>query len=333
MKILVTGGLGFIGSHFVCQALSLGHTVINIDKLTYAGRLENLGTYQTHAHYVFYRVDICDQRALEEIFLKHQPDCVVHMAAETHVDRSIADSAAFIQTNVCGTHYLLEAAKKYYHALSAQNVFRFLHVSTDEVFGALGSTGYFDETSPYRPNSPYAASKASSDLLVRSYYKTYGLPAMLVNAANNYGTRQNTEKLIPHIIWNALNGTPIPVYGEGKQVREWLFVEDHVEALFAILERGQTGESYCVGSGQESENLSIVHGVCDALKDMTGVHSYRHLITFVSDRLGHDFRYASKIDKIKAHTGWQPKTMIPEGIKKTVSGFLDQNRGVTESVS
>lgn len=324
MKILVTGGAGFIGSNFVCSALQQGHELINIDKLTYAGNLDNLDSYQDHKHHHFYKQDICDVTALEEIIFNHQPDIVVHMAAESHVDRSIDSSAEFIRTNINGTHALLEAALKYYRQLKNKNSFRFIHLSTDEVFGALGKEGSFHEEMPYRPNSPYAASKAASDLLVRSYFKTHNLPAITINCSNNYGPKQYQEKLMPLIILHALEQKPLPIYGDGQQVRDWLFVEDHIDALFSIIEKGCVGESYCIGSNNEMTNLSLVHHICDILNDLKPVDkNYCDLVTFVKDRPAHDFRYATDSTKLHKDTGWVAKTAFIEGIKKTVKWYVE----------
>ena len=324
MKILVTGGAGFIGSNFVCYALEKGYEIINIDSLTYAGNLNNLNGYKNHPKYNFYQEDICDRKTIEKIIFEHQPQAILHMAAESHVDRSIDCADEFIRTNILGTHSMLEASLKYYREKNSEG-FRFLHLSTDEVFGALGIDGQFDETMPYLPNSPYAASKASSDLLVRSYHKTYGLPTVTVNASNNYGPKQYVEKLIPLTILNALDHKPLPIYGDGQQVRDWLYVEDHVNALDSLLSKGQIGESYCIGSENEMANLDIVKKICailDTLKSSNKIKSYAELIHFVKDRPGHDFRYATNADKIKDHTGWTAKTPFEEGLEKTVQWYI-----------
>lgn len=324
MKILVTGGAGFIGSNFVCHALESGHEVLNIDKLTYAGNLDNLENYKNHANHHFYQEDICNRENVENIITKHQPDVVVHMAAESHVDRSIDCADEFIRTNINGTHALLDASLKYYRQLANQDKFRFIHLSTDEVFGALGPAGKFDETMPYKPNSPYAASKASSDLLVRSYSKTYGFPAIIMNSSNNYGAKQYPEKLIPLTILNALELKELPVYGDGAQIRDWLFVEDHVNALFAILSYGRIGESYCVGSDNEISNLDLVRMICEILDNLRSTNKpHKELITFVKDRPGHDFRYATNASKIKEHTGWAPQVTFEEGMQQTVEWYLN----------
>jgi dTDP-glucose 4,6-dehydratase len=324
MKILVTGGAGFIGSHFVCRALKDGHEVVNIDKLTYAGNLDNLEHWKSHPKHSFYQEDICHRDALIIILTKHRPEVVVHMAAESHVDRSIDCSDEFIRTNVNGTHALLEAVRSYSTDLKS-DTFRFLHLSTDEVFGALGPTGQFDETQPYRPNSPYAASKAASDLLVRSYFKTYGIPTLIGNSSNNYGPKQYPEKLIPLTILNALEQKPLPIYGDGQQVRDWLFVEDHVEALFSLLQSGQIGESYCVGSANEMTNLTLVSSLCRILDELRPAHQpYEKLITFVKDRPGHDYRYATNSSKVRVQTGWSAKTSFQEGLRQTVQWYVSQ---------
>lgn len=324
MKILITGGAGFIGSNFVCHALKKGHFIINIDKLTYAGNLNNLENYKDHPKHCFYQEDICNRENMKEIVFKHQPDIILHMAAESHVDRSIDSADEFIRTNVIGTYTLLDVALKYYKQLENKNTFRFIHLSTDEVFGALGTSGKFDETMPYKPNSPYAASKASSDLLVRSYNKTYELPTIIVNSSNNYGAKQYPEKLIPLTILNALESKPLPIYGEGKQIRDWLFVDDHVNALLSIISHGRIGESYCVGSANEISNLELVHLICDMINKLQPSNkTYRDLITFVKDRPGHDFRYATDATKIKDHTGWESQTNFQDGLHQTILWYLN----------
>jgi len=323
MKILVTGGAGFIGSNFVCKSLSLGHKIINIDKLTYAGDLENLDTYYKHENHFFYKEDICHKQSVEEILFKERPEVIIHMAAESHVDRSIDCADDFIQTNVVGTHQLLEASLKYFRSLNNKINFRFLHISTDEVFGALEQAGKFNEKNPYRPNSPYAASKAASDLLVRSYYQTYGLPIMIINSSNNYGPKQYPEKLVPLMILNALDLKPLPIYGEGQQIRDWLYVTDHVEALLDLISFGRIGESYCIGANNEMTNLSLVQLICDYLDRVLPIRdSYRSLITFVSDRPGHDYRYATDASKLTRTIGWSPKVSLQEGINQTILWYL-----------
>ncbi len=324
MKILVTGGAGFIGSNFVCQALENGHEVINIDKLTYAGNLDNLEHYKDYPSHYFYSEDICNREAIETIVLEHQPDVIMHMAAESHVDRSIDCADEFIRTNINGTHVLLDMALKYYKSLKNKDLFRFIHLSTDEVFGALGFTGKFDETFPYKPNSPYAASKASSDLLVRSYFKTYGLPSIIVNASNNYGPKQYPEKLIPLTILNILEKKTLPIYGDGKQIRDWLFVQDHINALFSIIDSGEIGESYCVGSDNEISNLDLVLCICDIIDNLRPSNaSSKELVTFVQDRPGHDFRYATNSTKLMEHTKWNPSIAFESGLRQTVEWYVN----------
>ncbi len=329
MKILVTGGAGFIGSNFVCEALQQGHCIINVDRLSYAGRLSNLEKFQDHVNHHFYQEDICNGEAIAKILAIHQPDVILHMAAESHVDRSIDCADEFVRTNVVGTHRLLSEALKYYRVLNNKKEFRFIHLSTDEVFGTLGATGQFNEKMPYRPNSPYAASKASSDLLVRSYHKTYKFPTIIVNCSNNYGPKQYPEKLIPLTILNAIELKPLPVYGDGMQVRDWIYVQDHVNALFSIINRGIIGESYCIGSSNESTNLNIVLGICAHLDMLLPQKkSYKHLISFVSDRPGHDFRYATDCSKFMFHTGWKPKISLQEGLYHTIKWYMDPSNGI-----
>lgn len=324
----MTGGAGFIGSTFVCDALEQGCQVVNIDKLTYAGNLSNLGVYHTHKNHTFYKEDICHKNEVEQIIFKHQPDVILHMAAESHVDRSIDCADDFIQTNVLGTQKLLDAALKYYKTIQNKDLFRFIHLSTDEVFGALGTTGKFDESMPYRPNSPYAASKAASDLLVRSYYRTYDFPVIIVNSSNNYGPRQYPEKLIPLTILNALENKSLPVYGNGQQIRDWLYVGDHVRALHAIIAHGKIGESYCVGGDSELANLTLVESICAVLEELkpSSAHkSYKSLITFVTDRPGHDFRYATDASKLMQHTHWKPEVNFANGLSETIQWYMNHN--------
>lgn len=322
MNLLLTGGAGFIGSHAVRYALTNGFTVINVDKLTYAGNLNNLEDCFNHNRYFFYQEDICNGKAMQSLFQRHKPDLVLHMAAESHVDRSIDSSELFVKTNVMGTHVLLESALAYHRHFKKES-FRFLHVSTDEVFGSLENGEYFHENRRYQPNSPYAASKAASDLLVRSYYQTYGLPIMIVNVSNNYGPNQYPEKLIPLTILNALENKPLPIYGDGKQIRDWLYVEDNIEALFSLLHFGGVGESYCVGANNEFSNLDLVLLICDYLESLSPCSmSYRDLVTFVQDRPGHDRRYATNAEKVQAHTGWKPKMPFKEGLLKTIQWYL-----------
>lgn len=324
--VLLTGGAGFIGSHMVRFLIQQGVRVINVDALTYAGNLDNLQEARHHPQHYFVHANICQEEVLTSLLSKHKPDALIHMAAESHVDRSIACADQFIQTNVLGTHRLLDATLAYFQNLDTtrREMFRFLHVSTDEVFGALGSQGYFTEESPYQPNSPYAASKAASDLLVRAYHRTYGLPILIVNTSNNYGPHQYPEKLIPLVLTRALSHQPLPVYGDGQQRRDWLYVTDHVEALWAVLHQGRVGESYCIGADNESTNLTLVGTLCDLLEEMMPSSlSYRSLITFVEDRLGHDVRYALNARKVMQHTDWKPRVSFKEGLKQTVAFYVD----------
>lgn len=326
MRILVTGGAGFIGSAVVRFLVELpGVSVINVDKMTYAGSAESLSVLDQRGDYVWEHVDICEPESLDAVFREHKPDMVINLAAETHVDRSIDDSAAFIRTNVQGTHVLLEASLRHWQAMDARrrNAFRFLQVSTDEVYGALGPTGRFTESTPYAPNSPYAASKAGADHLVRAWCRTYGLPVLITNCSNNYGPWQHPEKLIPQSIIHGLRGCPIPVYGGGENVRDWLFVEDHAEALTLVLTQGRVGATYNIGGAQEWRNLDVVREICSLL-DEAVPKSYRHseLIKFVADRPGHDFRYAVSSDRIRGELAWQPRTGFKEGLRKTVDWYL-----------
>lgn len=331
MKILVTGGAGFIGSHLINLLLNKNYKVVNLDKLTYAGNLENLSECRNNQNYLFYQLDICNGFELERIFEQEQPDAVFHLAAESHVDRSINCAYQFIQTNIVGTYTVLNTTLKYFNQLcsSKKDLFRFINVSTDEVFGSLEVGGKFNETMPYRPNSPYAASKASADLLARSYYKTYNLPTITINSSNNYGPKQYPEKLIPLIILNALKHKHLPIYGNGQQVRDWLFVEDNVEALVCVLQHGRIGESYCVGADNEFTNLNLVKHICEVLDYVKPIksnklNSYKDLITFVKDRPGHDFRYATDATKLKTDTGWSAKTIFHEGLYKTITWYVNQ---------
>ena len=331
MKILLTGGAGFIGSHFVKKAIKNGHYVVNVDKLTYAGNLDNLEDCLNHSNHKFYQVDICKRIAIRDVFIREQPDVVVHMAAESHVDRSIDSGDVFLQTNVFGTYTLLQESLSYYNFLKpeAQKKFRFLHLSTDEVFGALTpQENKFNETTPYRPNSPYSAAKASSDLFVRAYHHTYRLPTIIVNTTNNYGPFQFPEKLIPVVIVNALDQKPIPVYGDGQQIRDWLFVEDHVDALLQVLTKGVVGENYCIGGENEWTNLAIVKKICEILDKEKPLAngSYSDLITFVQDRPGHDRRYAINAEKIRKVIGWTPKHSMEIGLKKTVEWYVTNSK-------
>jgi dTDP-glucose 4,6-dehydratase len=327
--ILVTGGAGFIGSAVVRHLLRhTSHTVVNVDKLTYAGNLESLGPVLPNERYRFEQVDISDREAVDRLFAQYAPDAVMHLAAESHVDRSIDGAADFIHTNIVGTYTLLEAARGYWSGLDPEGAerFRFLHVSTDEVFGSLGAEGFFVETTPYSPRSPYSASKASSDHLVRAWQHTHGLPTLITNCSNNYGPYQFPEKLIPVVILNALQGKPIPVYGKGDNVRDWLYVEDHVRALLIVLEKGHVGETYNIGGHNEKSNLEVVHAICAALDELApdpAVGNHSSLITFVKDRPGHDWRYAIDAGKIGRELGWTPEESFETGLRKTVLWYLE----------
>ena len=327
MKILVTGGAGFIGSAVV-RLLSgeLGHAVVNIDALTYAGNLDSLASIANQPGYKFIHGNICDAALMKEVFAAEQPDAVMHLAAESHVDRSIDGPAAFITTNVVGTYTLLEAARAYWSTLpqARKDAFRFHHISTDEVFGSLGAEGKFQETTPYAPNSPYSASKASSDHLVRAWHHTYGLPTMITNCSNNYGPYHFPEKLIPLVILNGLDGKPLPVYGTGENVRDWLFVEDHARALWDVVTKGRVGEVYNIGGDAERTNIDVVRSICDLLDEFVPTAKpRRELITFVTDRPGHDARYAMDTTKIANELGWKPRETFESGLRKTVQWYLD----------
>lgn len=327
MKILVTGGAGFIGSAVVRLAIARGHSIVNVDALTYAACLENVASVSKSPQYHFEHADIRDPNALDTIFAKHQPDAVMHLAAESHVDRSIDGPADFIETNVNGTFNMLEAARAYWQAHGKPETFRFHHISTDEVFGSLPSdpSVQFTEKTPYDPRSPYSASKASSDHLVRAWHETFGLPVVLTNCSNNYGPYHFPEKLIPVIILNALSGKSLPIYGTGSNIRDWLYVEDHADALLLVLAKGTIGRSYNIGGENERTNLELVHALCkilDRLKPKnTGV--YADLITFVQDRPGHDARYAIDPSRIRNELGWRPSVTVEEGLEKTVQWYLD----------
>ncbi len=328
MTILVTGGAGFIGANFVLDWLSAGgEPVVNLDRLTYAGNLANLAAVSSDPRHHFVQGDIADQAAVEALLARHRPRAIVHFAAESHVDRSIHGPGDFIQTNVVGTFRLLEAARGHWQSLppGEREAFRFLHVSTDEVYGTLAETDpAFSETTAYAPNSPYSASKAASDHLVRAWHHTYGLPVLTTNCSNNYGPFQFPEKLIPLMIANALEGKPLPVYGDGGQVRDWLFVGDHCEAIRTVLARGRPGEVYNVGGNAEKRNLEVVHALCDALQELRPRDGgYRDLVAFVADRPGHDRRYAIDARKIRAELGWAPRESFESGLARTVRWYLD----------
>ncbi len=326
-RILVTGGAGFIGSALVrLLVLERGAQVLVVDKLTYAGNLASLRDCDGKPNFAFLQADIADAGAMQQAIAQFQPDQIMHLAAESHVDRSIEGAAPFVQTNLVGTFVLLEAARAYYNALTgaARNHFRFLHISTDEVFGSLGETGAFSETTPYDPRSPYSASKAGSDHLVNAWHHTYGLPTLLTNCSNNYGPYHFPEKLIPLTILSALHGRNLPVYGNGSNVRDWLFVEDHARALVDVLERGQVGSSYCVGGRSEKRNIDVVHTICDVLDELRPrENSYRAQINFVTDRPGHDQRYAIDPAKIENELGWKQSVNFAQGIKRTIAWYLD----------
>jgi len=334
-KILITGGAGFIGSAVIRQIIAeTQHSVINVDKLTYAGNLQSLASVADNPRYRFEHVDICDAAEVARLFREHQPDAVMHLAAESHVDRSITGPADFIQTNIVGTYTLLEAARAYWSGLDAErkSAFRFHHISTDEVYGSLGETGFFTEDTPYQPNSPYSASKASSDHLVRAWHHTYGLPVVTTNCSNNYGPYHFPEKLIPLIILNACNGKPLPIYGKGDNIRDWLYVDDHARALRLVLEKGQLGETYNIGGWNEKTNLEVVHTICailDELRPQGAPHAA--LITYVQDRPGHDRRYAIDASKIARELGWKPLETFETGLRKTVQWYL-ANTAWTDAV-
>ena len=325
MKILVTGGAGFIGSAVVRLAVARGHCVVNVDALTYAGNLANVARVMDRPNYAFEQVDIRDREELDRLFFEHAPDVVMHLAAESHVDRSIDGPADFIATNITGTFNMLEAARNYWQSQGKPETFRFHHISTDEVFGSLGPTGSFNEETRYDPRSPYSASKASSDHLVRAWYETYGLPVLLTNCSNNYGPYHFPEKLIPVVILNAIAGKSLPIYGDGSNIRDWLYVEDHADALLLVLEKGALGRSYNIGGKNELSNLELVKMLCsilDRLLPRIG-HSYSDLITFVTDRPGHDVRYAIDPTRICTELGWSPSVTVEEGLEKTVKWYLE----------
>jgi len=332
MKLLITGGAGFIGSAVIRYIINdTNHSVINIDKLTYAGNLESLTSVESDARYVFEQVDICDPAEIKRIFNEYQPDVIMHLAAESHVDRSIDGPGEFIQTNIVGTYILLEQAREYWSNLDGnkKDNFRFHHVSTDEVYGDLeGADGLFTETTPYAPSSPYSATKASSDHLIRAWYRTFGLPTLITNCSNNYGPYQFPEKLIPLIILNALEGKDLPIYGDGKQVRDWLYVDDHARALLHVALNGEIGETYNIGGHNELQNIDVVKTVCSILDELApssfdNIERYEQLIIYVGDRAGHDVRYAIDATKIADKLNWTPNETFSTGIKKTVQWYLN----------
>jgi dTDP-glucose 4,6-dehydratase len=329
MRVLVTGGAGFIGSS-LCRRLAAqpDMTILNVDKLTYAANLASLSSIEAQSNYELLKADVCDQEAITNAIAKFEPDAIMHLAAESHVDRSITGSADFIRTNINGTYSMLEAARHYWDKLSngRKDAFRFLHISTDEVFGSLGDEGLFHETTPYDPRSPYSASKASSDHLVRAWHHTYGMPTLISNCSNNYGPYHFPEKLIPLIILNALEGLPLPVYGTGSNIRDWLYVDDHAAALQLVVEKGVPGDSYNVGGRNERTNLDVVHTICDALDSRVPLENgkaRRELITYVADRPGHDQRYAIDCTKIETELGWKAQENFDTGLARTVDWYLE----------
>jgi len=326
MKILITGGAGFIGSAVVRRAIADGHEVVNLDVLTYSANLENVASVAESPRYAFEQADICDEVAVRSIFARHKPDAVMHLAAESHNDRAIEGPLDFVRTNVMGTAVLLEAARAHWSTLADDKKaqFRFHHVSTDEVFGALGEDGQFTEDTPYDPNSPYSSSKAGADHLVRAWARTYGLPAVLTNCANNYGPFQFPEKLIPTVITRALEGKSIPVYGDGRQVRDWLHVDDHAEALLLVLQKGRLGETYCIGGDSTKRNLDVIQMLCAALDKFAPANSaHADKIAFVTDRPGHDFRYSIDASKLESELGWAPTRALEAGMEETVRWYVD----------
>ncbi len=338
MKILVTGGAGFIGSAVIRHLIAnTEHSVVNVDCLTYAGNLSTLEPVADDFRYSFEEVSVCDGAALQDVFVRHQPDAVMHLAAESHVDRSIDGPGTFIQTNVVGTFTLLEAARRHWLSLAAdqRDHFRFHHVSTDEVYGSLGDNDLFTEETPYDPSSPYSASKAASDHLVRAWHRTYGLPVVVTNCSNNYGPYQYPEKLIPLMITSALAGKPLPIYGTGKNVRDWLYVDDHARALMAVLERGRVGETYNIGGNSERTNVDVVRAICKLMDELTDDSVYRphdSLIQYVADRPGHDHRYAIDAGKARRELQWSPLETFESGLKKTVQWYLDHEQWCHQAV-
>ena len=337
MRFLITGGAGFIGSAVIRHIIqNTEHEVLNVDKLTYAGNLESLSSISNYSRYQFSQTDICNRAALDQLFTDFQPDAVMHLAAESHVDRSISGPYAFIETNISGTYQMLEASRAYWLGLNEKkkDTFRFHHISTDEVYGDLeGTTDLFTEKTPYAPSSPYSASKASSDHLVRAWNRTYGLPILVTNCSNNYGPYHFPEKLIPLMILNALQGKALPVYGNGQQIRDWLFVEDHARALYTVVTQGQVGETYNIGGHNEKANIDVVLTICSLLEELApnkpqGIERYRDLITYVKDRPGHDVRYAIDASKIERELGWTPKESFETGLRKTVEWYLNNNEWV-----
>ena len=334
-RILITGGSGFIGSALIRYIINQTQdSVINIDKLTYAANQSALKEVENNPRYTFEQIDICELKAIESVFEKYQPDAVMHLAAESHVDRSISGAADFIQTNIVGTYTLLEVAKNYWHTLdeAKKSAFRFHHISTDEVYGDLEETDdLFTEATPYAPSSPYSASKASSDHLVKAWHRTYGLPTIITHSSNNYGFYQYPEKLIPFMTLNALEGKSLPVYGNGLQIRDWLFVEDHAKALYKVIKEGKVGETYNIGGNCEKANIEIVRTICSLLEELVpnkpeGVARYEDLITYVKDRPGHDVRYAIDATKIRCELGWKPQETFESGIRKTVEWYLNNQK-------
>lgn len=335
--LLVTGGAGFIGSAVVRQLINHSdYHVVNIDKLTYAGNLESLKEISDNLRYSFEQVDIGDKENISRIFKQYQPVGILHLAAESHVDRSISGPGEFIMTNIVGSYNLLECAREYYNSLADKTQFKFVHISTDEVFGSLGDSGYFREDTAYDPRSPYSASKASSDLLVRAWYHTYNLPVVITNCTNNYGPYHFPEKLIPLVINNALQGKNLPIYGKGDNIRDWLYVDDHAKGIILAFEKGLLGESYCIGGHNERTNLEVVQTICrllDELQPRSNGRSYLEQISYVSDRAGHDYRYAMDPTKIQNELGWQPEENFDSGIRKTIQWYLDNQQWVDHVLS